>query len=289
MIERRPALGKGLSALIPDVPEPARQGAIDIDIDLIAPNEAQPRVQIDEKKLDELTRSIKDHGVIQPILVQRIGDLYRIIAGERRWRAAQRAGLLKIPVVVRDMPADSDQQLLQLALVENIQREDLNPIDEAAAYQRLADQFGLTHDQIAAAVGKDRSSVANYLRLLKLADEVRADLASGALAMGHARALLGLSDPAQQRQASREVISRSLSVRETEALVKRIASPPAPRAPRAEVSATDVHTRAAEDRLRFALGTKVRILRRAQGGTIEITFGSEAELNRIYEQMTDVR
>jgi ParB family transcriptional regulator, chromosome partitioning protein len=288
MLERRPALGKGLSALIPDVPEPSRQGAIEIDIDLIAPNEKQPRVQMDDAKLDELARSIKENGVIQPILVQRMGDLYRIIAGERRWRAAQRAGLLKVPVVVRDMPVDSGRQLLQLALIENIQRENLNPVDEAAAYQRLADEFGLTHDQIAAAVGKDRSSVANYVRLLKLADEVRADLASGALAMGHARALLALSDPALQRQASREVISRSLSVRETEALVKRLASPPAPRAPKAE-AAKDVHTRAAEDRLRFALGTKVRILRGAQGGTIEISFGSEAELNRIYEQITDVR
>jgi ParB family chromosome partitioning protein len=288
MLERRPALGKGLSALIPDVPEPSRQGALEIDIDLIAPNEKQPRVQMDDTKLDELARSIKENGVIQPILVQRMGDLYRIIAGERRWRAAQRAGLLKVPVVVRDMPVDSGQQLLQLALIENIQRENLNPVDEAAAYQRLADEFGLTHDQIAAAVGKDRSSVANYVRLLKLADEVRADLASGALAMGHARALLALSDPALQRQASREVISRSLSVRETEALVKRLASPPAPRPPKAE-AAIDVHTRAAEDRLRFALGTKVRILRGAQGGTIEISFGSEAELNRIYEQITDVR
>ncbi len=288
MLERRPALGKGLSALIPDVPEPPRQGTIDVDIDLIAPNERQPRVQTDDAKLDELARSIKENGVIQPILVQRMGSLYRIIAGERRWRAAQRAGLLKVPVVVRDMPADSGQHLLRLALIENIQRENLNPVDEAAAYQRLADEFGLTHDQIAAAVGKDRSSVANYVRLLKLADEVRADLASGALAMGHARALLALSDPALQRQASREVISRSLSVRETEALVKRLASPRAARAPKAE-AAKDVHTRAAEDRLRFALGTKVRILRRAQGGTIEISFGSEAELNRIYEQITDVR
>ena len=287
MLERRPALGKGLSALIPDVPEPARQGAIEIDIDLIAPNDKQPRVQMDDAKLDELSRSIKENGVIQPILVQRMGDLYRIIAGERRWRAAQRAGLLKVPVVVRAAPVN-DRQLLQLALVENIQRENLNPVDEALAYQRLADEFGMTHDQIAAAVGKDRSSVANYVRLLKLADEVRADLASGALAMGHARALLGLSDPALQRQASREAISRSLSVRETEALVKRLASPRAARAPRAEAS-KDVHTRAAEDRLRFALGTKVRILRGAQGGTIEISFGSEAELNRIYEQITDVR
>jgi len=289
MLERRPALGKGLSALIPDATEPVRQGAMEVDIDLLAPNEKQPRVQMDEAKLDELAQSIKEHGVIQPILVQRIGDLYRIIAGERRWRAAQRAGLLKVPVVVREVPIDGDRQLLQLALIENIQREDLNPIDEAAAYQRLSDEFGLTHDQIAAAVGKDRSSVANYVRLLKLAEEVRADLAAGALTMGHARALLALTDHAAQRQASREVISRGLSVREAEALVKRLASPAAPRIAKADTPAADVHTRAAEDRLRFALGTKVRILRRAQGGTIEITFGSEAELNRIYEQITDVR
>ena len=288
MIERRPALGKGLSALIPDAPEPSRQGAIEVDIDLIAPNEKQPRVQMDDAKLDELASSIKENGVIQPILVQRIGDLYRIIAGERRWRAAQRAGLLKVPVVIRDVPIDGERELLQLALIENIQRENLNPVDEAAAYQRLADDFGLTHEQIAAAVGKDRSSVANYVRLLKLSDEVRAALAGGALTMGHARALLALTDHAAQRQASREVISAGLSVRDTEALVKRLASPAAARAPRAEAPANDVHTRAAEDRLRFALGTKVRILRRAKGGSIEIHFGSEAELNRIYEQLTGV-
>jgi ParB family chromosome partitioning protein len=276
MIERRPALGKGLSALIPDTPEPVRQGSVEIDIDLLAPSEKQPRVQMDDAKLEELAQSIRENGIIQPILVQKIGDLYRIIAGERRWRAAQRAGLLKVPVVVRDVPIDDERQLLQLALIENIQRENLNAIDEAAAYQRLADEFGLTHDQIAAAVGKDRSSVANYVRLLKLADEVRAELVAGRLTMGHARALLALSDPAKQREASREVISRGLSVRETEVLARRLASPPPERSVKPAPPANDVHTRAAEDRLRFALGTKVRILRRAQGGTIEISFASEA-------------
>jgi ParB family transcriptional regulator, chromosome partitioning protein len=288
MIEKRPALGKGLSALIPDAADPTRQGAIEVDIDLLSPNEKQPRVQMDDAKLAELTQSIKENGVIQPILVQKIGGLYRIIAGERRWRAAQRAGLLKVPVVVRDVPIEDERQLLQLALIENIQRENLNAIDEAAAYQRLADDFGLTHDQIAGAVGKDRSSVANYVRLLKLADEVRAELAAGRLTMGHARALLALTDPVQQREASREVISRGLSVRDTEALAKRIAAPVAPRVAKSGLP-NDVHTRAAEDRLRFALGTKVRILRRAQGGTIEIAFGSEAELNRLYEQITNIR
>jgi ParB family chromosome partitioning protein len=288
MIERRPALGKGLSALIPDAPEPVRQGVVEVDIDLLAPNDKQPRVQMDEARLEELAHSIKENGVIQPILVQKIGDLYRIIAGERRWRAAQRAGLLKVPVVVREVPIDDERQVLQLALIENIQRENLNAIDEAAAYQRLADEFGLTHDQIAAAVGKDRSSVANFVRLLKLADEVRAELVSGRLTMGHARALLALTDPARQREASREVISRGLSVRETEALAKRLAAPEATKVAKSPAPSNDVHTRAAEDRLRFALGTKVRILRRQQGGTIQISFGSEAELNRIYEQITNL-
>jgi ParB family chromosome partitioning protein len=286
MLERRSALGKGLSALIPDAPEPVRQGAIEVDIDLISRNEKQPRVQMDDARLEELAQSIREHGIIQPILVQKIGDVYRIIAGERRWRAAQRAGLLRVPVVVRDVAVDAERDVLQLALIENIQRENLNPVDEAAAYQRLADEFGLTHDQIASAVGKDRSSVANYVRLLKLADEVRANLAAGALTMGHARALLALTDHAAQRQAAREVIANALSVRETEALVKRLAAPSAERVPKAEAPPNDVHTRAAEERLRFALGTKVRIVRRGDGGHLEIAFGSEAELNRIYEQIT---
>ncbi|OFW14295.1 MAG: hypothetical protein A3F70_08195 [Acidobacteria bacterium RIFCSPLOWO2_12_FULL_67_14] len=283
-MERRPALGKGLSALIPDAPEPPRTGAVDVDIDQIAPSEHQPRVTLDDEKLDELAASIRSNGIIQPILVRRTGATYRIIAGERRWRAAQRAGLLKVPVVVRNVPDGAERQLLELALVENLQREDLNPIDEALAYQRLADEFGLTQDQIAAAVGKDRTSVANYLRLLRLPEEVRGALASGSLSMGHARALLALPDAAAQRQAARDVIARALSVRDTEALARKLA---APSRPGAAVAAPDVHTRAAEERLRFALGTKVRIIRRRTGGAIEIAFGSEAELNRLYEQLTD--
>ena len=287
MIERRPALGKGLSALIPEAPVAPRQGALEVDIDLLAPSDQQPRLIIDDAKLEELTQSIKANGVIQPILVRRTGAAYRIIAGERRWRAAQRAGLLKVPVVIREMPEGSERQLLELALVENLQRENLNPVDEALAYQRLADEFGLTQEQIAAAVGKDRTSVANYLRLLRLPEEVRGDLASGALSMGHARALLALTDAAAQRQAAREVIAKSLSVRDTEALVRRLAAPA--RAPRPETARPDVHTRAAEDRLRFALGTKVRIARRGHGGTIEIAFSSESELHRLYEYLVDTR
>src|SRR5688500_2386055 len=208
MIERRSALGKGLSALIPDAPEPVRAGAMEVGIDLLAPNQQQPRLQIDDEKLEELAQSIRTNGIIQPILVRRTGTTYRIIAGERRWRAAQRAGLLKVPVVVRDVAEGSEEQLLELALIENIQRENLNPVDEALAYQRLADQFAMTHDQIAAAVGKDRSSVANFIRLLKLPEEVRAALAGGSLSMGHARALLGIAEPGAQRNAAREVIAK---------------------------------------------------------------------------------
>jgi len=289
MNERRPALGKGLSALIPDAPVVTPQQT-EVDIDLLSPNEQQPRVQMDAAKLDELAESIRVNGIIQPIVVRRSGDAYRIIAGERRWRAAQRAGLLKVPVAIRDVEASSTEKLLELALVENIQRENLNPVDEAFAYQRLVDEHGLTQDQIATAVGKDRSSVANFLRLLKLPEEVRNDLAGGAISMGHARALLGLADAVAQRHGSREVISRGLSVRDTEALVKKMLAAPPAASPRgtpeqAEPPAKDVHTKAAEDRLRFALGTKVRIARKGQGGTIEIDFGSEDELNRVYEQL----
>jgi ParB family chromosome partitioning protein len=290
MNERRPALGKGLSALIPDAPA-ARPSQAEVDIDLLSPNEQQPRVQMDDAKLGELAESIRTNGIIQPIIVRRVDGGYRIIAGERRWRAAQRAGLLKVPVVVREVEEGASKKLLELALVENIQRENLNPVDEAFAYQRLVDEHSLTQEQIAVAVGKDRSSVANFLRLLKLAEEVRNDLASGALSMGHARALLGLADAAAQRQASREVISRGLSVRDTEALVKKMGTTPKTAGREstpvsAEPPAKDVHTRAAEDRLRFALGTKVRIVRRGDGGAIEIDFGSEDELNRLYEQLT---
>jgi ParB family chromosome partitioning protein len=286
-MDKRPALGKGLSALIPDAPPAVATGPLEVDTDKLSPNELQPRVQFDDQKLEELAQSIRTKGIIQPILVRPLGGgAYRIIAGERRWRAAQRAGLLKVPVVVRDVAEGSDQQLLELALIENIQRENLNPLDEAIAYQRLADQFSLTQEQIAAAVGKDRSSVANFIRLLKLPEEVRADLAAGSLTMGHARTLLSLPDEAAQRHAAREVISRSLSVRDTEALVKRLSGAAPVKAPRAEAPPNDVHTRAAEDRMRFALGAKVRIVRQGTGGTIEIAFESESELNRLYEHLT---
>lgn len=281
MAEKRPALGRGLSALIPEAPE-AREVSFEVDLDLLSPNSFQPRAQFDDERLEELAQSIKTHGVIQPIVARRRENAYEIVAGERRWRAAQRAGLLRVPVVIRDVP---DEKLLETALIENIQRENLNPIDEAQAYRRLAEEFHLTQDQIATAVGKDRSSVANYLRLLKLAEPVREEVARGTLQMGHARALLGLEDPGQQVDAARAVVERGLSVRHTEALVRRVVAPAA-HMPIVARPPTDVHTRQAEEKLRFALGTRVRIVRKGSGGHIEIDFGSEDELHRLYEQLT---
>ena len=281
MADKRPALGRGLSALIPDAPaSPAQDRSLDVDIDLLRPNKFQPRTQMDDGRIEELARSIRSNGMIQPIVVRKSESGYEIVAGERRWRASQRAGLLKVPVVVRDIP---DERLLAAALIENIQREDLNPIEEAHAYRRLSDEFALTQEQIAESVGKDRSSVANYVRLLRLPPEVRDHVGGRTLSMGHARALLSLPDAESQLRAGREIVQKGLSVRDTEALVKRAVNP-APEKPEAP---KDVHTRAAEDRLRFALGTRVRIARKGKGGRIEIDFSDENELHRIYEQLTD--
>jgi ParB family chromosome partitioning protein len=283
MADKRPALGRGLSALIPEsalAPPAASEQALDVDIDLLRPNRFQPRTQIDDGRIEELSRSIRAHGVIQPIVVRRAEGGYEIVAGERRWRASRRAGLQRVPIVVRDIP---ESRLLAAALIENIQREDLNPIEEAVAYRRLADEFGLTQEQIAESVGKDRSSVANVVRLLKLPAPVRDLVASDALSMGHARALLGLADEALQVRLAKDVVERTLSVRETEALVKRATAPAATK----DAPTKDVHTRAAEERLRFALGTRVRIQRKGRGGRIEIDFGDEDELHRIYEQLTE--
>lgn len=292
MADRKPALGKGLSALIPDA-QPAsdlrpqaRSGMQELDIDLLSPNDAQPRGQMNDARLEDLANSIRSNGIIQPIVVRRVGDAYRIIAGERRWRAAQRAGLLKVPVVVRELGDNQNQDNLQLALIENIQREELNCIDEALAYRRLVEEFQLTQEQVAAAVGKDRATVANHLRLLKLPEEVRADLAAGSLTMGHARALLALPTEQEQRNAAREVVSRSLSVRETEQMARKAAEGAIARPAAVEKPAKDVHTRAAEDRLRFVLGTRVQIARKGAGGRIEIDFTNEDELNRLYDRLT---
>jgi ParB family chromosome partitioning protein len=275
-MEKRPALGKGLSALIPDTPLGPPQpgplpGVLELEIDRLTPNDYQPRLNIDDARLEQLAASIRANGVIQPIVVRKVDDGYRIIAGERRWRAARLAGLTRVPVVVKEVSGDAtEQRVLQMALVENIQRDDLNPIDEAA-------------------VGKDRATVANTLRLLKLPGDVQELVASGELSMGHARALLALAGEQSQRQVAREVKARGLSVRETEALVKRELEGASRenRTARPAAPAADVHTRAAEDKLKLQLGTRVRIRRKGKGGRIEIDFTNEDELIRIYEALTE--
>ncbi len=219
VMEKRPALGRGLSALLPEALEP-QTTPTDVEIDRLSPNTLQPRGDMDDARLEDLARSIKANGVIQPIVVRRSGTRFQIIAGERRWRAAQKAGLLRVPIVVKDVAPGQEQSLLEIALVENIQRENLNPIDEALAYRRLSNEFHLTQEHIAAAVGKDRATVANVMRLLKLPEEIRSEVAAGTLSMGHARALLGLSDEGDQRRIARDILARNLSVRETEVLVK---------------------------------------------------------------------
>ena len=285
-MDKRPALGKGLSALIPDAPDAPRSSPIELDIERLTPNSFQPRGQFDDARLDDLAQSIKANGVIQPIIVRRVGEGYHIIAGERRWRAAQKAGLTRVPVVVREVRVGNERSVLEMALVENIQRENLNPIDEALAYRRLVDDFALTQEQIASSVGKDRATVANFLRLLKLPDEVRADVAAGALSMGHARALLSLPSEADQRRVARDVVNRSLSVRETESIVRKAVDTKTAVEPKSTDASPDVHTRAAEERLRLHFGTRVRIVRQGPKGRIEIDFGSEDELIRIFEQLT---
>ncbi|MGE0361062.1 MAG: ParB/RepB/Spo0J family partition protein [Vicinamibacterales bacterium] len=289
-MEKRQALGKGLSALIPDAPVVAPSRApLELDVDQIEPGEFQPRLHIDDARLEGLAASIRANGVVQPVVVRRVGgDRYQIIAGERRWRAAQRAGLTRVPVVVKDVPPGQEGRLLEWALIENLQREDLNPIEEATAYQRLATEFQLSHEDIAARVGKDRTTVTNTVRLLRLAPEVRAEVSANALTMGHARALVSLPSDADQRRIAREVIARGLSVRETEALVKRAIAPAAGRAvpaPRAK----DADTRAAEDALHRALGAPVEIVRKGRGGSVVIGFASEAELQRLYDLLTEQR
>lgn len=298
MADRKPALGKGLSALIPDAPEPVApaRATLELDIDLLAPNDYQPRTHVDDERLQELARSIKSNGVIQPIVVRRIdvgGDAgttvrYQIIAGERRWRAAQLAGLLRVPVAVKELAGHEKRQRLEMALIENVQRENLNPIEEAHAYHRLAEEFGLKQDDIALQVGKDRSSVANTLRLLRLPEEVQAEIAAGRLTMGHARAIVSLPSDADQRRVARDVLTRNLSVRETEAIVKHAGDPQPGQKPAAKSPRTnDVHTRAAEEQLRLSLGTAVNIRRRGRGGRVEIAFTNEDELQRLYEYLTN--
>jgi ParB family chromosome partitioning protein len=250
----------------------------EVPVDRLDPNPFQPRAQIRPGQLDALAASIRESGIVQPILVRRSGDRYQVIAGERRLRAAQRLGLERVPVTVRDVP---DDRLLELALVENIQRENLNPIEEAQAFQRLQAEFGLSHEEIARRVGRDRSTIVNTLRLLRLPGEVRALIVEGRLDAGHARPLLALERADEQLALAHEVERFGLSAREVE---RRVASRRAAggRAERVR-GRKDANTRAAEERLRAALGARVEISRAGKGGSLRVRFTSEAELNRLYE------
>ena len=276
---KRKALGKGLSALLPDPDAADLPGdiAAEIPTDRLDPNPVQPRTVLDPVRLGELAASIQESGIVQPILVRRAGGRYQIIAGERRWRAAQQLGLPTVPVNVRDVP---DDRLLELALVENIQREELSPLEEALAFQRLQEELKLTQEEVARKVGRDRSTVANTLRLLRLPREVRDLVAAGALDGGHGRALLALEKAEEQSALAREAVRRGWSVREVERRVALLRAPRGGRKKRPEPN-----TRAAEERLRAALGTRVEIVRRGAGGQIRIRFATEAELNRLYDTL----
>jgi ParB family transcriptional regulator, chromosome partitioning protein len=277
----RRALGRGLSALLSDSVSVVAHGEElqEVDIDLIDPNPDQPRLRFNEDKLNELAQSIRANGLVQPLLLRRgANGRYQIVAGERRWRAAEIAGLSKVHAVVRNIP---DSKLLELALIENIQREELNPIEEASAYQRLIHNLGLTQDEVAQQVGKDRSSIANYLRLLKLPEDVQRMLEDDLISMGHARALLGLDTKDQIRRLANEVAEKKLSVRQTEQAVKRATSPQSS-GERSTPSGNDANIRAAELKMKRFLGSQVRIHLSHNGGRIEIDFGSASELDRIY-------
>jgi len=274
---KRKALGRGLAALIPEPEAPAAPlPAGEVPVSALDPNPFQPRGAFDPARLAELAASIRESGVVQPILVRRRGERFQIIAGERRFRAAEQAGLATVPVTVRDV---DDEHLLELALVENIQREELNAIEEAQAYHRLQDEFHLTQDEIARRVGRDRTTITNTLRLLRLPRELREMVSAGRLDSGHARALLALEHAEDQLALGREAARRGLSVREVE---RRVALQRAPRAAGGRPR-KDANTRAAEERLHAALGARVEIARRGRGGAIRVLFAGEAELNRLFE------
>ncbi len=283
----RKALGRGLSALIADEPETGSdRNFLELDIDLVNPNSEQPRKSFPETELEELTQSIRTNGIVQPIVVRRQGKLYQIVAGERRWRAAQRAGLGKIPAVVRDV---TDEKLLELALIENIQRQELNPIEEAHAYKKLIENLGITQEKVASQVGKTRTFITNYLRLLKLPKKITAYVEDGTLSVGHARALLALEDKNSQLELAVKVINSSLSVRQTERAVKDFGKKPAVSdAKQVKETKKDPNIVKAETKLRRHYGTQVKIIPGAKGesGRIELEYYGEADLDRIYKLLT---
>lgn len=278
---KRPALGKGIGALI-DSATPERNDKFFLcPIEEMRPHSEQPRKSFDDEKLQELAASIREKGVIQPLVVRKLADHYQIIAGERRWRAAQKAGLHEVPVVIQDV---SEDWALEIALIENIQREDLNAMEEAFAYQNLVQNFDLTQEEVAKRVGKERSTVANAIRLLKLPKEVQKDVVAGQLSMGHARALLALDNEKQMLQLQTRIISSGLSVRETEALIKN-SKPPASGKTGTKVKTSNPEMDHLAAELQRALGTQVRILPKGKGGKVEITYFTAEDLDRMLEKL----
>jgi ParB family chromosome partitioning protein len=275
---QRRGLGKGLEALIPVTEEPTA-GLTEVPVATITPNPMQPRTALDAEAMEELAASIKEHGLIQPLIVTQQGpERYQLIAGERRWQASRMAGLATVPVIIKEA---SPQQVLEIALVENIQRADLNPLEEAAAYRQLVEEFGLTQEQVAERVGKSRVAVTNTMRLLRLPAEIRQALADGTIREGHARALLALPTPEAQVVALKTVTSKALSVRQTEELVRRYLAAPPVEKPKEPVSP---ETKALEEEFRETLGTKVNLYRNRKGaGRVVIHFYSEEELQTIYD------
>lgn len=284
----RKALGRGLSALLGEDSDKqigGEEGFIEIDIDLITPNAEQPRTRFTEANLEELTQSIKVNGVVQPILVRKKGIGYELVAGERRWRASQRAGLTKIPAVVKDI---SDDKILELALVENIQRQELNAIEEARAYKKLIEMIGLTQEMVASRVGKDRTFIANYLRILKLPDDIQDLVSEEKISVGHARALLMVDNSDAQRRVARSIMEMTLSVRETEKAVKRISRGETEVIEKAQVKPKeDPNLKAAETKLRRKFSTQIRIVpdTKGTGGKIEFEYYGQDDLDRIYRML----
>jgi len=274
---QRQALGRGLEALIPSAGT-EEHGIRQIPLDAIHPSGHQPRKVFDDNKLQELAGSIRSHGVLAPIILRQTNDGYELVAGERRFRAARMAGLATIPAIIKEV---SNSEMLELALIENIQREDLNPIEEAEVYRRLTEEFGLSQEEVARRVGRDRSSVANALRLLRLPARIQQDLAAGSLTAGHARALLALEVASEQLRLREQIVRRGLTVRAAESLVRRLKARPVPR--RLSAARLSPHVSALEDRLRQRLATKVAIIPAGRGGRIELHYFSDEDLTRLVE------
>jgi ParB family chromosome partitioning protein len=266
-------LGKGLGALITSA-ETEDNGVRELKINEIEPNAGQPRKHFNDEKLAQLAESIKQHGVVQPLIVQRDGDTYKIVAGERRWRASRLAGLQTVPVIIRDL---SNKQVMEVALIENLQREDLNPIEEAEAYEKLMDEFGMTQEEISVTVGKSRPAIANSVRLLTLQDKIKNMVISGEISSGHARAILSIENRDVQLKAVEEVVKRELNVRDTEMLVKKLLAVKTSKKKKAD----NIEYLALEERFREIFGTKVKIQNNKKNGKILIEYYSVDELDRI--------